>query len=368
MKRFPHIMFFSVSVLIVFLASCRPDTPDDPEEQTFQATPYELIIPPFFPPMDIPADNPLTEEGVELGRYLFWEKKLSGNNQMSCGTCHLPEHAFSDPMTFSMGIHGDLGTRQSMAIINLGWGQRFFWDGRAASLEEQVIEPIENPIEMDEDWDHALEELRNDPLYPPMFKAAFGTETINRDRTTKAIASFMRTMISANSKFDRQRIGQGTLTPLEEAGFNLFLTEGGDPSLNPGGQFGADCFHCHGFGDMQFTDNLFNNNGLDSEFDDPGLMGVTGNPLDAGKFKTPTLRNVEYSAPYMHDGRFATLEEVIEHYNSGGVPSETVSPFMKYQTGGLMLEEDDKLELIAFMKCLTDISFMQNPAFSDPHE
>lgn len=370
--RRPHTHFLPVlitlSVMIIGLLSCKPDKPEEPDDLPFQATPYELVIPPFFPPMDIPSDNPLTVEGVELGRYLFWEKKLSGNNLMSCGTCHLPEHSFSDPMQFSMGINGDIGTRQAMAIINLGWGQRFFWDGRAMTLEELVIEPVANPIEMDEDWDNALEELRNDPLYPPMFQAAFGTESITQSRVTKAIASFLRTLISANSKFDRQRIGQYPFTPLEAMGFNLFITEGGDPAVTPGGQFGADCFHCHGFGDMQMTDNLFHNNGLDAVFDDPGLMGVTGNPLDAGKFKTPTLRNAEFTFPYMHDGRFSTLEEVIEHYNSGGVPSETIDPFMKYSTGGLMLEEDSKLALVAFIKCLTDVSFMQNPAFSNPHE
>lgn len=319
--------------------------------------------------MDIPSDNPLTVEGVQLGRYLFWEKKLSGNNTMSCGSCHMPSHGFSDPSQFSTGIHGDIGTRQAMAVVNLGWGRRFFWDGRAMTLEELVIEPVENPIEMAEDWEHALNELRTDPQYPPMFRAAFGTEEITRDRVTKAIASFMRTMISANSKFDRQRVGQYNFTPLEEFGFNLFIREGGSPESVPGGQFGADCFHCHGFGDMQFSDHLFHNNGLDATFEnDPGLMGITGNPLDAGKFRTPTLRNVEVTFPYMHDGRFNSLEQVIAHYNSGGVLSETIDPFMKFSSGGLQLEEDAQMALLAFLKCLTDLSFLENPAFSNPHE
>jgi len=356
-------------IVVGSISSCKPDGPQEPDpEPPFNATPYELVIPPFFPPMDIPANNPLTVEGVELGRFLFWEKKLSGNNLMSCGACHLPNHSFSDPNQFSEGINGDIGTRQSMALVNLGWGQFFFWDGRSQTLEEQVIEPVQNPIEMDEDWNIALEELRNDPIYPPLFKAAFGSETINQDRAAKAMASFLRTMISANSKFDRQRIGQYEFTPLEEFGFNLFITEGGSPDQVPGGQFGADCFHCHGFGDMQMTDNLFHNNGLDATFEnDHGRMLVTGSPLDDGKFKTPTLRNAELTFPFMHDGRFTTLEQVIAHYNSGGVPSETIDPFMKYTTGGLQLDEESQLALIAFVKCLTDISFINNPAFSDPH-
>src|SRR5690606_25969426 len=162
---------------------------------------------------------------------------------------------------------------------------------------------VENPIEMNEDWNHALEELRNDPLYPPMFRAAFGSEDITQERVAKAIASFMRTMISADSKFDRERRGEYIFTPLEEAGFNLFLQEGG---INPNtGQpwGGGDCFHCHGHAGMQMSDYLMHNNGLDEYFhNDPGFAAVTGNPLDSGKFKTPTLRNVALTAPYMHDG------------------------------------------------------------------
>jgi cytochrome c peroxidase len=236
-------------------------------------------------------------------------------------------------------------------------------------LEQQVTEPVENPIEMDEDWDHALMELRADPLYPPLFKAAFGTTDITKERAARAMASFLRTMISADSKFDKQRIGQYNFTASEEHGFNLFLLEGGSPDEVPGGSFGADCFHCHGFGAMQMTDYLFHNNGLDPTFEnDPGRAGVTAFELDSGKFKTPTLRNVELTAPYMHDGRFTSLEQVVEHYNSGGVPSTTIDPFMKFTTGGLQLSPQSKQDLIAFLKCLTDTTFMNNPAFSDPHE
>lgn len=358
-------------IALLALAACRYDIAEEELDDTTnpEATPYDLVIPPFFPPMDIPASNPLTVEGVELGRYLFWEKKLSGNNTQSCGSCHLPEHGFSDPNTFSVGINGDVGHRQAMALVNMGWSTTFFWDGRTVTLEEQVLEPVENPIEMDEDWDHALMELRADPLYPPLFKAAFGTTDITKERAARAMASFLRTMISADSKFDKQRIGQYNFTASEEHGFNLFLLEGGSPDEVPGGSFGADCFHCHGFGAMQMTDYLFHNNGLDPTFEnDPGRAGVTAFELDSGKFKTPTLRNVELTAPYMHDGRFTSLEQVVEHYNSGGIPSTTIDPFMKFTTGGLQLSPQSKQDLIAFLKCLTDTTFMNNPAFSDPHE
>lgn len=360
-----------ISVLfgLLFFAGCKPNEPEPPDEPTVSATPYNLVIPPLFPPMDIPADNPLTVEGIELGRYLFWEKKLSADGTQSCGSCHLPEHGFSDPNQFSVGITGAVGTRQSMALVNLGWAYNYFWDGRALTLEQQVIEPITNPIEMNNTWENAIAALNADPIYPPMFKAAYGTPEITRDRAAKAMASFLRTMISANSKFDRERAGTYTFSALEEAGFNLFLTEGGF-NANTGQPWGGgDCFHCHGPAGMQMGDYLMHNNGLDSEFSaDPGLAGVTGDPLDSGKFKTPSLRNIELTAPYMHDGRFTTLNEVIAHYNTGGQISTTTDPFMEAAGGGLFLDELDELALIAFLKTLTDTSFINNPAFSDPHE
>ncbi len=355
--------------VIVMITGCRYDKEEPlPPPPATAATPYQLVIPPFFPPMDIPADNPLTVEGIELGRYLFWEKKLSGNNTQSCGSCHIPESGFSDHNQFSEGITGALGNRQSMALVNLGWAYNYFWDGRAQTLEDQVQQPVENPIEMNESWENALIELRNDPSYPPMFKAAFGSNDITQDRAAKAMASFLRTMISADSKFDRERIGNYTFTPLEDAGFTLFNTEGGVNAITGQPWGGADCFHCHGHAGMQMGDYLMHNNGLDSHFqNDPGLAGITGNPLDSGKFKTPTLRNIALTAPYMHDGRFFNLNQVFDHYNSGGNISTTIDPFMEASGGGLFLTEVDELALIAFLNTLTDTSFINNPAFSDPH-
>ena len=355
-----------LSVTLLF-AACKHEI-EPPIDVNPQATPYNLEIPPFFPPMDIPEDNPMTVEGVELGRFLFWEPKLSADNTQSCGSCHFPEHSFSDPAQFSTGITGAIGDRQSMALVNLGWARDYFWDGRAPTLEEQVLEPIPNPIEMNQPWPEALEKLRDDDLYPGMFEAAFGTPEITKERYAKAMSQFLRTMISSNSKFDQWRQGDYIMTESEFRGYELFNKEGGDPEIVQGGEFGADCFHCHGEAGMQFSDYLPHNNGLDSIFTDLGFGGVTGNPLDYGRFKAPTLRNVELSAPYMHDGRFNTLEEVIEHYNSGGHPSTTIDPFMKYTTGGLMLSPQSKEDLLNFLKTLTDASFTEEEAFQNPHE
>ena len=345
--------------------------PIDPVEPVWEPTPYALEIPPFFPPMDIPEDNPLTEEGVQLGRMLFWETRLSETNTMSCGTCHLPEHSFSDPNPYSTGVTGAVGNRNAMALINMGWATLFFWDGRAFTLEEQILDPIPHPDEMNLPWLEAVNRLQNDAestRYPERFFDAFGTTTVTEDLVVKAIAQFVRTMVSSDSKFDLWRRGETDLTDSEYNGYQMFLREGGDPEVVPGGQFGGDCFHCHGEAGLQFTDHLFHNNGLDATFElDPGHFNVTGNPQDSGLFRTPTLRNVALSAPYMHDGRFATLEDVIDHYNTGGVPSSTIDPFMKYGSGGLGLAPSQKADLIAFLHTLTDTAFVNNPAFSNPH-
>tara|TARA_B100000780_G_C21120877_1_gene454021 strand:+ start:2737 stop:3705 length:969 start_codon:yes stop_codon:yes gene_type:complete len=322
--------------------------------------------------MDIPADNQMTEEGIQLGRLLFWETSLSLDHSISCGSCHAPSSNFSDPNQFSVGVNGLTGNRNASVIVNLGWSSSFFWDGRAMTLEEQIREPIEHPLEMNVAWEVVVDRLLNDDFgtldYPQMFFDAFGTEIISEDLAVKAIAQFVRTMISADSKFDKWRRGETDLSDLEYLGYQLFRKEGGDPEVSPGGEFGADCFHCHGEAGLQFSDYLFHNNGLDPSFEtDPGRVNVTGFALDSGLFKTPTLRNVALSAPYMHDGRFNSLDEVVEHYNSGGVSSSTIDTFMKYTTGGLQLAPQQKEALVAFLHTLTDTTFIQNPKFRNPH-
>ena len=345
--------------------SCKYDIEETPP---FTATPYQIQYPPGWTAMEIPPDNPMTVEGVKLGRFLFWEKALSSDHSMSCGNCHKPPTSFSDDDTFSEGVTGELGTRQSMPLINLGWHQFFFWDGRAITLEEQILEPVENPVEMNNTWENAVADVKAKSIYPPMFEAAFGTPEVDRYRISKAIAQFIRTMISGDSKWDKAQRGELFLTTEEAEGFELFKREGAPEEITDPSQYGGDCLHCHKWSTNHFTDFVFHNNGIDSLFTDLGRGEVTGNPLDFGKFKTPTLRNIEFSGPYMHDGRFTTLEEVIDHYNSGGHPSETIDPFMKYQGLGLQLLPIHKQQLLAFFQTLTDTAFVNNPDFQDPHD
>lgn len=345
-----------LGVASVFAAGC-----NQPEEDDFSPTPYVLEIPAGLPPMDtfIPADNPMTVEGVELGRKLFYEPLLSDDNTQSCGSCHLQEFGFGDPRQFSIGIDGSVGTRQAMTLINLGWNQNgFFWDGRAESLEDLVFEPVVNPIEMNTTWPEVEAKLNASEEYKGLFKKAFDTDVIDSTHVSKAVSQFLRTLISGNSKFDKYFNQQALqLTPQELRGLILFDGEG------------ADCFHCHGLGGL-LTDNQFRNNGLESDFSsDFGRYDVTGNDADKGKFRAPTLRNIEVTAPYMHDGRFFTLEEVIDHYSEHVTQSETIDPLMELVgNGGAQLTQSEKEDLIAFLKTLTDEEFLSNPAFSDPNQ
>jgi len=355
MKR---IWIFSVLVLfIIAFKSCKKDD----EILPYEPTPYQLVLPTGLPPMYIPANNPFTVEGIELGRRLFYDELLSGNNTMSCATCHHPSMNFTDTARVSIGIDGIAGTRNSMPLINLGWQTSFFWDGRVNTLEEQVLHPVINPIEMHDRWPNVVWELIQDEKYPEMFRRAFGDRGIDSVKVSKALAQFIRTMISANSRYDQMRRGEIVFDSSESLGMELFNKDK-DETNNIAG---ADCFHCHG--EPMFTSNLFHNNGLDAIFSDFGRGLITGNPNDNGKFKAPTLRNIALTAPYMHDGRFATLDEVVEHYSFGLVFSPTIDPLMKFvANGGVELSPTEKNQLIAFLNTLTDYDFATNPAFQDP--
>lgn len=307
-------------------------------------TPYMLEVPDRFPPVLIPEDNPLTEEGVALGERLFFDPILSRDSTVACASCHDPQLAFSDARRQSLGVDGALGERNSMPLFNLAWiPSGFFWDGRAATLEAQVLEPVVDPHEMGETWENVEAKLRRHPAYPRLFMQAFDTDTITRDLVAKAIAQFERTLISADSKFDRFLRAEADLTPLEQQGFDLFFSERGD------------CFHCHGT--RLLTDNRFHNNGLDAVPADSGLGAVTGRPADVGRFRTPSLRNVEYTAPYMHDGRFSTLGQVVEHYSTGVQPSATLDPLLSHGRRGDFTGEE-KAALVAFLKTLSDPAFV----------
>jgi cytochrome c peroxidase len=317
------------------------------------ATPYRLTILQFAPQPDLPHDNPLTGEGVALGSRLFFDWRLSADNLESCATCHNPHLAFSQPRRFSRGVDGDIGTRNAMPLENLAWKSSFFWDGRAATLREQVLQPIQNPIEMHESLAGVVAKISADRNYHRLFASAFGSPEVTSDKIARALEQFLLVQVSFDSKFDRVMNGAAQFTDEEQRGFILFNTEF-DPYH---GQHGADCFHCHG-GPL-FQSQSFANNGLDTAFRDLGRYKVTKRTGDEGKFAVPTLRNVAVTAPYMHDGRFRTLEEVVEHYCTGMKRSATLDPNLaKHPGGGLPLSAEDKEALVAFLKTLTDEKFL----------
>tara|TARA_R110000787_G_scaffold45993_9_gene111946 strand:+ start:6140 stop:7165 length:1026 start_codon:yes stop_codon:yes gene_type:complete len=333
---------------------------DAEQEEEYTPVAFTLEIPQLFQqklinPL-IPTNNPLTEEGVALGKKLFFDKKLSGNNTQSCASCHDPQNSFTDDTRFSDGVDGAFGIRNSMPLFNLAWnfGERFAWDGKELGLERQALEPVKNPIEMHSDWTDVAAKLQQDSEYPTLFLQAFGTSSIDSIFITKAIAQFERILISGNSKFDQHLAGNATLTLQELNGFNVFMDE-----------TKGDCFHCHGSDNNPlWTDNDFHNNGLDVVFTDLGLGDVTGDPNDNGKFRSPSLRNLAFTAPYMHDGRFASLEEVINFYSEGLQISSTIDPLMKkVNQGGVQLTPQDKADLKAFLLSLTDNEFVSNPNF-----
>lgn len=342
-------------VVVLLLFGCAKDNDD-----TLGYTPVSLEIPALFeqnilPPV-IPEDNPLSEEGIALGKRLFFDPILSANNTQACVDCHRPQNAFSDPRQFSVGIDGSEGTRNSMPLFNLAWNyeEKFNWDGSATTLEEQIFEPVTNPIEMANTWPNVENSLQNSAEYPALFEAAFGSSTIDSTMVTKAIAQFIRTLISSNSKFDQFLLGEAELTPSEQNGLDIFMDESR-----------GDCFHCHGNpNNPLWVDNIFHNNGLDESFTDLGRGGFTGDPREFGQFKSGSLRNLAFTAPYMHDGRFATLEDVIDHYSEGLVYSQTIDPLMKkVAEGGVGLTEEEKADLKAFLLTLSDPSFINNPDF-----
>lgn len=309
-------------------------------------TPYHFTMSGTFPIPDLPRDNPLIDERVALGKALFNETALSRDGTISCATCHVADSAFTDPRRFSLGVRGQVGTRNAMPLFNLAWKSSYFWDGRAPSLRAQALMPIQDHTEMDETLDRVTAKLTATTNYPPLFRAAFGTPEITAEKLGLALEQFLLTLTAYDAKFDRAMRGKATLSDAEKRGFELFMTEY-EPRT---GQFGADCFHCHG--GALFSDHQFHNNGLDG--DDHGRAKITQLPSDERKFSTPSLRNVALTAPYMHDGRFATLEEVIEHYSSGVHRSPTLDPNLaKHPENGLNFSAADKAALVAFLKTLT---------------
>ena len=360
-----------ISLLTTLLACNGSETIDPtpvediriPIEATYEPVDYALNIPQGLPEMEIPADNPLTVAGVELGRHLFFDPILSLDSTISCASCHLPELGFSDPNQFSLGVNGATGTRNAMSLVNVGFFTKgLFWDGSVQTLEEQALMPVEDHREMNEAWPNVINKLQKHERYPRMFREAFGieyTDAITKDLAVKAIAQFERTLISGNSRYDQVLWGDGVFLEDDELnGRDLYFFELSQQNDHPG------CSHCHN-GPL-LTDNRFVNNGLDSvanlsAFTDIGRGKVTG-LFDNGKFRVPSLRNIALTAPYMHDGRFETLEEVIDHYVTGGHYADNIDANMRSFT----ITEQEKKDLIAFLKTFTDEEFVNNPNFKSP--
>lgn len=331
-----------------------------------QPFPYEFSYPVNFGNrISIPGDNLTTIEGVALGRKLFYETRLSANNKISCGSCHQQSRAFTDGKAFSVGVDGSLTSRNSMALVNLLWARRFFWDGRSTGLEAQAEFPLTNPHEMGQAPGLSALKLRNTEVYRVMFKNAFGDTAITPSRIIKAIAQFERTLISSNSPYDRYLRKEYQPSALELEGMKLFNT-----APQPDRDIrGADCSHCHG--GVKTYMELFHNNGLDDVSKDIGIQSISGLDSDHGRFKIPTLRNIALTGPYMHDGRFSSLEEVLDYY-SEHLQQKHLSPFLKdisNSKGGtaLQLTSYEKKAVIAFLNMLTDTSFVNNPEFSNPN-
>lgn len=292
-----------------------------------------------------PAYNSATKAGIALGQRLFFDTLLSGNNTISCASCHIPKYAFSDSgKIFSTGTGGQLQRRNTPALFNLAWANGYFWDGGAKNLESQVFAPLQAHNEMDQDLKALVAELETIPSYKSAFKEAFGTDSITSAAIARAIAQFERSLIAANSKFDAFINDEkgAILSENELKGFEIFKKA---------------CVSCHKVG--FFTDFGYHNNGLDSSFTDDrfenlykGRYRITLGANDIGKYKTPSLRNLAYTAPYMHDGRFASLEEVIEHYSHGLRPSATLDTVFRKKPAGFGFSEEEKKVLIIFLATL----------------
>ena len=330
-------------------------------------TPYVLDVPNHIPLPILPADNQLTVAKVDLGRMLFHEPSLSADESMSCATCHLQSFGFTDTARFSLGIRGDVGHRNAMSVFNMAWNNNgFFWDGRAERLRHQSLLPIQDALEMDETLDGVVAKLEANEVYHDAFIRAFGDENITAHRMSLAMEQFMLTITSFGSRYDQHLAGDLNLTESELRGLELFTTEYNPffPEFS-----GADCQHCHG--GPNFSNNQYMNNGLDAEgeHEDAGRAAVTGNSSDVGRFKVTSLRNIALTAPYMHDGRFETLEEVLDHYDHGIEQSSSLDPALAAtMSTGLMLTDQDKVDLIAFLHALTDQGLAETETYSSPFD
>ncbi len=367
--------------MLWFLLAC-----SGPEKESAEAT-YVWKLPEGFPTPVVPADNPMSDEKVELGRYLFYDKRLSGNETQSCGSCHQPQYGFTDGKANAEGSTGQIHRRSSMSVVNVGYFSGLTWASNVVkSLEAQALLPLfgETPVELGM---AGLEEelfarLAADAEYPARFSAAFPDEEdpINLGNITKAIAGFQRSLISGGSPYDQLQYGgdPSAMTAEARRGMALFFSEE------------LECFHCHqGFAftdsvqseSTTFEELLFHNTGLYNldgagayPIADQGLYELTLEPADMGRFRAPTLRNIAKTAPYMHDGSIATLEEVVDHYAAGGRTISdgenagvgSANPYKSEFVTGFTLTEEQRTDLLAFLNALTDEDFLTSPEVQDP--
>ncbi len=348
----------------------------------YDPQPYTIIKPANFPEVPVPDSNKMTVEGVQLGRRLFYDPILSADSTMACASCHLPQGSFSDNLAVSTGIDGIAGRRSAMPLLNVGYiTNGLFWDGRVQTLEQQAVQPVEDPIEMHALWPNIIEKLKKHPTYPTLFRKAFGIEDrseITREITVKAIAQFERILVSSGtSKYDRFRAGEVSLFDDEELdGFVLYAAESTNYGLNLPD---AQCSHCHG-SDLLLGNHNYFSNGIDGvtsydDYTDKGRGEVTLKQSDNGKFRTPSLRNIALTAPYMHDGRFQTLEQVLEHYGNHGKSAFPFQDVLIAQAGFPMgngqnakLTTYHKKAIIRFLQTLTDTAFVNNPDIQNPFQ
>ena len=365
-------------VLMFSVFSCQPKT----ETPVYEPTLYDLPIPFGFPTqLNIPADNPLTEEGILLGRYLFYDGRLSGrlhsDSLMSCATCHIQANNFEAGINhpvfeggFVHGLNGQQTHHVMLPLVNLVWNHSGYgWNGflypenenpAMRNIEDFVRLAVLAEDELNGDTSQVKAVFQRLKGYPELFYKAFGSEEVTFRNIERAIAQFVRTLVSADAPFDRFLRGEQQLTSSELNGYVLFTTEEG-----------ADCFHCHGGGgNPLFTTHLFYNNGKDTFFTDVmDRFAVSGNAMDKGAYKAPSLRNVSLNGPFMHDGRFATLDEVIDFYSHHVVQSNEINPLMHHVLrGGVQLTPSQKTDLKAFIQTLHDASFLTNPAFARPEK
>lgn len=310
---------------------------------------YQFVAPSHFPEPTYTFDNnPVTEAGFKLGKKLFFDPILSVDNTISCGSCHVQAVAFSDPQhTLSVGIEGRIGTRNAPPIANLAFMKEFFWDGGVTHLDFVPLNAIENELEMDEQIEQVIQKLNAHPAYPVLFRDAFDIEPVNTALLLHALSQFMAMMISSDSKYDQYLQTESLLSQEELQGLSLFETH---------------CATCHA--GTLFTDQQYRNNGLDSVFTDPGRERISSLLQDEGTFRVPSLRNIAVTAPYMHDGRFETLAEVLDHYDTGVVSSHSLDPILQ-QNGrlGISLAPEEKVAIITFLKTLTDRTFLSDTLF-----